>query len=212
MKFEVGKENEGPEPGMCRAYLKAWIDRGTEASKNAEYRPRRKVQIQWVLDQNRPDGSPHTVNGFYSQTFSERSKLRIMLETWRGKPYQISDVFEPAKALGQSALLNVTINERGYADAMSVNPLPRSMEKMEPVDTIYWSMDEPDWSAWEQLHEKTQEAIEKSPEYQALKGTTPVRGVPPTTGSTRPPDTASARQAVLAETAGVDDFDDPIPF
>lgn len=199
------------EPGMQRATLQMWADLGTQPSNNPEYEPKRRFYLVWELDQLRDDGKPFTAAMWinHSPSFHEKSKIRQMAESWRGKPYQKGEAFDPSKAIGRSAMLNVTINDRGYPDIISVNPLPKSMQPLPLVsEATYWDMDQPDWAAWERIPEYMQEKVEISPEYKELRGGKSKSAPPPMPSAGH----AERREAVLAEAAATPDFDDDLPF
>ena len=208
MKFtvtDIGEDFPNPEPGLCRATLHSWIDLGTQHSNNPEYPDKRRFFLVWELDQQRSDGKPFTTTMWinHSPAFHEKSRIRQIAESWRGKPFKPGEAFDPALAVGKSAMLNITINDRGYADVISVNPLPRGTEPLalsEPP--LYFDMDEPDsLDKFERVGESIQARITSSPEWHALSRMPPeLRPAP------------SAKAEMLAAAAATPDFDDDLPF
>jgi len=211
MKFtanETLSDYPTPEPGLCRATLQAWVDLGTQASNNPEYPDKRRFYLIWELNQQRNDGKPFTTTMWinHSPAFHEKSKIRQLTESWRGKPFKAGESFDPAQAVGKSAMLNITINDRGYADVISVNPLPKGTEPLplsEPP--LYFDMDEPDsLDNFERVQESIQNRITSSPEWADLANPTvlppELKAIP------------SAKNEMLAAAAATADFDDPLPF
>lgn len=221
--FDVTASGPDLEPGTYSARCRDWIDRGTVQPKNPEFKPQRRIQVRFEVN----DGGerPHYVSMFLTATFGQKSRLRQMLEAWRGRPYTPQDPpFQPKSILGRAALLNITVNDNGYADISSVSPLPKGMPDPAPCIEvpIYWSFDEPDMGMYERLHEKTQEAICKSPEWQMLDSSTNVpklgdqqQAAPSVEGQQI---TAGMKQAAAFDENAVPaapatpDFDDEIPF
>lgn len=223
MKFVANQpdgEFASPEPGTCIAALTGLIDLGTEPASNPEFTARRRLMMRWELDQEMKDGRRFIVNQWASVSFHERSKLRGIMESWRGRAYKPGEVMNPKAALGRSAMVNVVINDRGYADIASVSPLPKKMEPLEPAGALlYWDMDEPDWDVWDQLSERLQERIQRTPEFQAIDqgGTPPAAQSAPQKRADNPmraqADMAKQRQQAAAEVdLDADAFDDAIPF
>jgi hypothetical protein len=214
MKFVTNDAAAGdfanPEPGMERAVLTRIIDQGTQKSKNPEFPDKRSVMLTFELEQKMADGRPFVTNAWLNMSWHEKSKMRKMFESWRGKPFAAGEEFVLKNTLGKSALLNITVNDRGYAAVVSVNPLPKGMEPLPATgELVYLDLDEDyDAAAVESLSERQHETIGATPEYKAYierwhasKGT-----------ATAPQSSAQTREAALAETDGVADFDDDLPF
>ena len=209
MKF-VANDSAGdftaPAPGMERAVLTRIIDQGTQKSRNPEYADKRRVLLTFELEQKMDDGRPFITNIWLNMSFHEKSKMRKVFESWRGKPFAAGEEFVLKKTLGKSALLNITVNDRGYADVVSVNPLPKGMEPLPATgELVYLDLDEDyDAAAVEALSDKQHEAISATPEYAAY-----IKNIAAPKSSA--PDLAAAKEALLQKH---DDFepDSSLPF
>lgn len=93
-----------------------------------------QMQLGWELcDENMKDGRPFSVFSRYTVSLHEKSKLRPMLESWRGKKFTADELkgFDVEKLAGVACMLNVTHNvsgDRTYANIAAVTPLPRGMK------------------------------------------------------------------------------------
>lgn len=220
--FDFTSSGPDLEPGTYAARCRDWIDRGTIQPKNPEFKPQRRIQVRFEVN----DGGerPHYVSMFLTATFGQKSRLRQMLEAWRGRPYTPQDPpFRPKSILGRAALLNITINDNGYADISSVSPMPKGMPDPAPCiePPIFWSFDEPDMAAYELLHAKTQEAIVAAPEWQMLSDVkdldVPKLGQPAPSVAGQQTAEGMKQAASFSENAApvaplAADFDDEIPF
>ena len=187
----AGGDFAPPEPGMENSICTRWIDEGTQKSKNPEYPDKRRVSIVFEMEQKMSDGRPFVVTKWLNLSWHEKSNMRKAIEAWRGKPFVDGEKFSPRQILGKPALLNISINARGYPDIISINPLPKSMQPLTPAgELIYFDLDQYDADIFEQFSEKQQAAIASTPEFDAAHG--------------------RAKNSP-AEKSGAD-FDDEIPF
>ena len=144
----------------------------------------------------------------FTWSMSEKSGLRAMLESWRGKAFQDSDFeqvggFQIQSILGKPCFINIkhetAQDDSGkvYANIDSITRLPKGMTvggPTNPMAFVWLSHDEFDPRAFEGLSDRLKETIMKAPEYrQAVTGEMP--------GETPP-----------ADQPGHDDPNDEIPF
>lgn len=162
------------------------IDLGTQLS-SGQYgeKMQHKLRIAWELfgedEQGNPltaevDGHemPMTISKSYTVSLHEKSGLRKDLAAWRGKDFtdEEAKAFDVSKLIGAYCMVNVTTSESGgktYSNVAGLTPLPGALKnaKPEPVHAhIVFDLDKPDMVVFNTFHEKLQEAIKRSPEWQ----------------------------------------------
>ena len=99
---------EGLWPGRC-------IDLVDKGMKATDYGPKHQVQIRWIADAepSRPDGKPYMVTAKYNLSMGKKAKLRLAIETWRGKVFTDQEAysFDIEKLLGVQCQLQVAQKE-----------------------------------------------------------------------------------------------------
>lgn len=160
---------ENPEPGSYAAVCNQVIDLGTQ---EGEYQgnkiKRRQVILGWELTEKNSKGEPFRVSSFYTASLSEKSKLRPMLESWRGAAFSTEELkgFPLSKLLGKPCLVSLILNEKQRIRVSSVSKLPKGMPA--PTNTtpiVDFDLDKYDSIAFSKLSPKLQDMIKKSPEY-----------------------------------------------
>jgi len=162
------------------------IDLGTQTT-SGQYgeKQQHKIRIGFELfgeDENgepltvEVDGEqmPLTISKSYTVSLHEKSSLRKDLASWRGRDFTDEEAksFDVSKLLGAYALVNVTTSEtngKTYSNVAGLTPLPGALKnaKPEPVhNDLVFDLDNPDMAIFANFHEKLQEAIRKSPEWQ----------------------------------------------
>lgn len=135
--FSKGNTNFEPAPadvhnGVCVGVY----DIGTHVGN---YGAKRTVRILFEIDAQRNDGKNFIVNRDYGFTISKKSKLREMIEAWRGKPFteaEESEGFDLAKLLGQSCAVQIIHKQVGadtYANIGGITKLMKGMQPMKPT-------------------------------------------------------------------------------
>lgn len=162
------------------------IDLGTQLS-SGQYgeKMQHKIRIAWELfgeDENgnpltvEVDGHemPMTISKSYTVSLHEKSGLRKDLAAWRGKDFtdEEAKAFDVSKLIGAYCMVNVTTSEsngKTYSNVAGLTPLPGALKnnKPEPVHAhILFDLDNPNMVAFATFHEKLQETIKRSPEWQ----------------------------------------------
>jgi len=198
------------------------IDIGTQRVEFAgETKQQHKIQIKWEVLGEDEAGVPMTadVNGKempltiskrYTLSLNEKAALRRDLEAWRGKPFSAEELagFDVSKLLGAYCMLNVVeqdgANGKTYANIQSITPIPRELSKHKPAGvhaTYVFDIDQPDMAIFSSMHDKLQETIRASAEWQA-RGSKVVPGGQSKQATSEAPTTGT----------GFDDMDDDIPF
>lgn len=162
------------------------VDLGTQLS-SGQYgeKMQHKLRISWELfgedEQGNPltvdvDGHemPMTISKSYTVSLHEKAGLRKDLAAWRGKDFtdEEAKAFDVSKLIGVYCMVNVTTSEsngKTYSNVAGLTPLPGALKnaKPEPVHAhIIFDLDKPNMVAFETFHEKLQETIKRSPEWQ----------------------------------------------
>lgn len=171
-----------PAPsGAHRATCIGFIDLGTQKTEyQGQTNHKRLIRIRWELaDERMDDGRPFTISKRYTWSMSDKATLRKDLESWRGKPFERADFgpsgFDTKKLLGVPCLITIVhkTGENGiFANLSGVSPLPKAMEKPggteNQLEYVALEQGQFDPTAFARLHEKTQEQIKLSPEYQEV--------------------------------------------
>lgn len=190
-----GGSYENPPTGMHNAVCYRVIDLGThEAEYQGKKHTRRELMISWEIDELMSDGKRFAVSSFYTASLSEKSKLRPMLESWRGRPFTEQELegFDLANIIGKPCMVNLVLSDKGKIKVASVSPLPKGMQSIELTNaTQHLDLEKFDPLVYDALSDGLKNKIAQSPEYMQLSGA----GTPAEASSTH---------------AG--DLDDDIPF
>lgn len=181
---DKGIEFENCPPGVHLARCYSIIDLGTQKSEymgQVKFQP--KIRIAWEIhgtdDDGQPvrmkDGRPFAVFRQYTRSWSNKSNLRLDLQSWRGKPFSEIEMkrFELDKVLGLWCMLNVIEREgqdgKIYANINGVTPVPNVIKQSglpEGINpTEQFDMREPDMSVFEGLSKSLKNKIMDSPEW-----------------------------------------------
>lgn len=166
------------------------IDLGTQLS-SGQYgeKLQHKIRIGWELFGEDEEGNaltieqdgeekPMTISKSYTVSLHEKSGLRKDLAAWRGRDFtdEEAKAFDVSKLLGAYCMVNVTTSEtngKTYSNVAGLTPLPAALKNAKPAGVhafIKFDLDEPDMVVFATFHEKLQEAIKKSPEWQRTQG------------------------------------------
>ena len=166
---------------------------------------RNQVYIGWELpnelDSFNDKMQPYVVGMFATNSLNEKSKLRPLLEAWRGRGFTTEELmkFDLANILGQPCLLTVvheTKDGKTKAKVLGAGKLVKGMEcppQVNPSQQFF--IDEWNNAVFESLPEGFQKIIRESDEYKQ-------RMMPAT-----PPSQANPKDRQPGE-----DFDDDVPF
>lgn len=162
------------------------IDLGTQLS-SGQYgeKMQHKLRIAWELfgedEQGNPltievDGRemPMTISKSYTVSLHEKAGLRKDLAAWRGRDFTDEEAraFDVSKLIGAYCMVNVTTSESGgktYSNVAGLTPLPGALKNAKPApvhEPVVFDLDNPDMKVFSAFHEKLQEAIKRSPEWQ----------------------------------------------
>ena len=162
------------------------IDLGTQHTEG-QYgvKLQHKLRIGWELfgedEQGNPltvevEGKtmPMTISKSYTVSLHEKAGLRKDLAAWRGRDFTDDEAkaFDVAKLLGAYCMVNVTTSEtngKTYSNVAGLTPLPGALKNAKPAPAHAvqsFDLDNPDMELFASFHEKLQEAIKRSPEFQ----------------------------------------------
>jgi hypothetical protein len=154
-KAASGTDFEPLAAGMHASVCYGIVDLGTQPSNNPQFKPTRKVALLWEVPDERiefvKDGVkknlPRGISAMFTLSLGTKSKMRPMLESWRGRPFTEAELegFDVKNVLGANCLLNV-VHKAGtganagkvYANVASVNPLAKGMVKRKPENPLVW--------------------------------------------------------------------------
>ena len=162
------------------------IDLGTQITSGPYgEKAQHKLRIGWELFGEEEDGTPLTVDvdgkqmpmtisKSYTVSMHEKARLRADLAAWRGREFteEEAKAFDVSKLVGAYCMVNVTTSEtngKTYSNVAGLTPLPGALRNAKPApvhDVLLFDLDKPDMQIFEGFHEKLQEAIKKSPEWQ----------------------------------------------
>ena len=164
------------------------IDLGTQTS-NGQYgeKHQHKIRVAWELfgeDENgQPltidvDGKemPMTISKSYTVSLHEKAGLRKDLSAWRGRDFtdEEAKAFDVSKLIGAYCMVNVTTSENNgktYSNVGGLTPLPSALKNANPAPVhghVLFNLDEPNMAVFATFHEKLQEVIKSSPEWEAF--------------------------------------------
>lgn len=148
--FQVEATNSGgggelPPPGNYPAVLVGLVDLGThEEEYQGKRYDARKVLLCWELaGENRSDGGPQILSMDFNllEKMSAKSKLRKLLEGWRGRPMDDKEAIDLAVLMGKACLLNVghKKSQKGsdYATILGVTPVLKGMAVPRPLCELF---------------------------------------------------------------------------
>jgi hypothetical protein len=170
-----GGDFELTPAGTFQARCYMIVDLGTQ--ENATFDPSRKIKIVWEIDELMKSGKPFSIGKDYTLSLSEKAHLRKDLEGWRNKVFtrEELDGFDVFNVINAQCMLNIvhdtSAKGKTYAKVQSIMSLPKSANKLEPVNPEVKLCLEPDFYSdidFEMVPEWIQTKIKQSPEWQDL--------------------------------------------
>lgn len=155
---DSGGSDFKPVPaGAHAAVCDQVVDLGIQ--DGGQYDPRQKIYLRWQIPSERvsweKDGKrqegPAIIGRTFSLSLSEKSHLRPLLESWRGRPFTQQELkgFDIKNVLGHVCMIQVTHKQdqagRTFGVVASVISLPKTMPKPQAEgDLLYFDSDHPD--------------------------------------------------------------------
>ena len=178
-----GAGYQNPPAGVHLARCIELIDLGTQTPDNPQYNPSRKLQIRWELpitkyeikdeQGNVTDSKPFIVSGEYTLSLGDKSKLKPMLESWRGQAFtkEELDSFDVTKLLDipcQINLMEKVAKTSGNTYMIVSAVMPITVGTVVPdrfYDLKRFDVDNFDQVIFDSLSEFVQKKIKASDEY-----------------------------------------------
>lgn len=171
--------------GNYRARCYQMIQIGTVMELiNGEQKLLNKVRIGWELPTEKKvfkeenGEQPYVISEEYTLSLNEKSNLRKMLASWRGKDFSEEEAksFDITKLLGVQCMLNVIHRAskkdatRVYEKIGSVSSVPKGMNVPDQINpTTVLSYDNFDWSVYDSLPDFIKDKIKTSLEFAAMQ-------------------------------------------
>lgn len=171
-----GGDFEEPPVGTHLARCYGIIDLGTSMTdfldKNGKPKSRSQIMARFELPEElMSDGRPFSVAAFWTNSTNEKATLRIVLDTWRGRPMtnEEADRFDLNKIVGVPGLVTLGKNQKGKIKVMGVGPLMKNQKCPPQVNTtsVLW-LDEFDRDVFDKLPDGLRDIIKRSDEYKAM--------------------------------------------
>ena len=182
----AGKKRELAPQGNHVAICYKMVELGTITDTfKGEDVTRHRVLLYWELSNELAtfDGveKPISVSKEFSLSMNEKSTLRKMLESWRGKAFteKEANAFDITKLMGVPCMVNVihVTSQSGnqYENVSSITPLPKGMEiPTQFNDSFEFSIDGYDQAKFDTFPDFIKEKISSSVEMKARQATAPV--------------------------------------
>jgi hypothetical protein len=175
-------------PGVFIGRCYSLIDLGTQRVEfQGDVKLQHKMLIRWELfgedEAGNPlvidvDGKemPMTISKRYTVSLNDKARLRQDLASWRGKDFSDEEAkgFDVSKLVGAYCMINVSQNEangKTYSNVAAITPLPGALKNAKPAPVhapFVFNLDEPDMAIFATFHEKLQETIRASMEWQKV--------------------------------------------
>jgi hypothetical protein len=129
--YEVAPE------GLWHAVCVDVVDLGIVESKFGQ---QVKIEIRWQLEERDSKGRPFLIVQRYTPSLHDKSRLKPMLEAWRGRKFTAEEQkkFDIEKLLGANCQLQIihNIKDEGktYANVQAVVPPPRNAAMLRPSE------------------------------------------------------------------------------
>ena len=142
---------------------------------------RNKIRITWetpteLREFKEGDGEkPYVISNMYTLSLHENSKLKELLESWRGVKFTDEEIkgFDLTKVVGKPCMINIIHTERNgkvYADVKSVTPIAKGIQCPPQINpSSIWEYGNPDWDLFNSFPNFLKEMISNSDEFKALK-------------------------------------------
>ena len=129
--YEVAPE------GLWHAVCVDVVDLGIVESK---FGPQVKIEIRWQLEEKDSKGRPFLIVQRYTPSLHDKSRLKPMLEAWRGRKFSLEEQkrFDIEKLIGANCMLQIIHNikdeGRVFANVQAVVQPPRNVAALRPSE------------------------------------------------------------------------------
>lgn len=164
---------------LARCYGMVQIGTVKEESGIYAGKESHKVRISWETPHECHDFGkgmqPFAIHKEFTLSMNEKSTLRKMLESWRGKAFSEDEAksFDITKLMGKSCMLNIihktSASGNTYSDISSIATLPKGLECPAQVNaTVELSFDNWDQYTFDSMPDFLKDKIRSSKEYSAM--------------------------------------------
>lgn len=188
IKQESSASHEQPPVGSHVARCYQLIDLGTHNKDyNGEKKKAHEVLIGWELchehlSEGKFAGQPFHVKKTMTLSMHEKSGLRGMLKSWRGRDFNETELqgFDLRNILNAYCMLSLVESEKGYINVGTVMNMPKGMEKPKAFnEPVYLSLADFDQAIFNNLPAWIKKKIEESEEYKELSKVGKADDLPP---------------------------------
>ncbi len=154
------------------------VDLGTQEEEwSGEKSLKRKIRLTWELPTVEFTGQEGDtwnpiISKEYTASLHEKATLRKHLESWRGKPFNSTELegFDVGKLLDKTCMVQVGHKQKAtggeYAVIANISKLPKGMDCPDRVrDLMEYSADEGDTDTYRGFPDWLKERIAASPEF-----------------------------------------------
>lgn len=149
------------------------IDLGIQ--DGGQYEPRQKIYLRWQIPGERveweKDGrtmeGPAVIGRTFSLSLSEKSNLRPVLESWRGRPFTAQELrgFDIKNVLGAPCMVQVTHETlrdgKQFAKVAAIMSIPKGTAKPQiEGEALYYDTEDPDPAILGKLSKWIREKVE----------------------------------------------------
>lgn len=116
---------------------------------------------------------PLVISQKYTLSLHKKSKIRPMLEAWRGKKFTDEETseFDWTKLMGVPAMITIVHNDKGYAEIVGITKPPKGIEcPMQVNANQVLEFDNFNTELFDKLPEFLKDEIKTSDEYKKMTG------------------------------------------
>ena len=145
-------------------------------------------RMKWTDENKVEHEGPFMVSGFYTLSLSEKSKLRPLLASWRGRDFNEAELdgFEMKNILDKPCMLNIiheTKNKKTKAVIAAIMPPMKGANIPDREnDLLFFSLEEYSSTEFEKVPKGMQKIVQESQEWTQIHGGTPTE--PPNSNMT----------------------------
>lgn len=128
-------------------------------------------RMNWKDQEQKEHEGPYIVGGFFTLSLSEKSKLRPLLASWRGRDFTATELqgFEMKNILDKSCVINLIEQEKNGKKKIHISSIMPLMKGTEcpprENDLVYFSLEEYSNESFEKVPEGFQKMIKESYEW-----------------------------------------------
>lgn len=136
-------------PGPHAAVCVDVVDLGLQDNKFQPGKQQHKIRIVWQVDERMDDGRPYIASRMFTLSLDQKSALRAVLESWRGRPFTAEELngWDVESVVGVPCMINVVESKaedgKTYSNVRDVTRLLKSVPAPVPDPTYTRVKDRP---------------------------------------------------------------------